>query len=145
MSQPVLRLILDVLLTSVVALVLLGLWQLFLGTTPSDAPVEALRLLFLFMDVGLIVWVAVLVIGVVRGRRNGTGPGVALTLVWALVGTVVNAIVVTIVGFVQGGWAALLVLFAIEAGIATLLAAAIVVPIVHRVLVKPSGVTVPAA
>ena len=46
----------------------------------------------------------------------------------------------TVPGFVQGGWAPLLVLFAIEAGIACLLAAAIVVPIVHR-LVKPPAAT----
>jgi hypothetical protein len=39
----------------------------------------------------------------------------------------VNLIVVAVVGFAQGGWAPLLIVFAIEAGIAVLLAAAIVV------------------
>jgi hypothetical protein len=41
-------------------------------------------------------------------------------------------VVVIVVGFVQGGWAPLLVLFAIEAAIASLIAAAIVLPLVHR-------------
>ena len=55
-----------------------------------------------------------------------------------------NLIVVTVVGFIQGGWAPLLVLFAIEAGIAVLVGAAIVVTIVHR-LVKPTTPASPAA
>lgn len=144
MSRPVLRLLLDVVLTIVLALILLTLWQAFLGSTFSDAPLEAVRLLFQFMDVGLVIWVVLVIVAVVRGRRTGTGPGAALTFVFALVGVILNAIVVTIVGFVQGGWAALLVLFAVEAGIATLISAAIVIPIVHRALVKPQS-SVPTA
>ena len=75
--------------------------------------------------------------------RGGSGPGAGHTWVLALLGAVVNLIVVTVVGFIQGGWAPLLVLFAIEAGIAVLIGAAIVVPIVHR-LVKPPVTGSPA-
>ena len=137
MSRVVLRLVLDVVLTIAVALGLLILWQWFLGGSFADAPLEGVRVLFNFMDVGLALWVVLLIVAAVRGRTRGGGPGAALTWVFALVGAFVNLIVVTIVGFIQGGWAPLLVLFAIEAGIAVLIAAAIVVPIVHR-LVKPS-------
>jgi len=132
----VLRLVLDVVLTIAVALLLLILWQWFLSGSAADAPAEGVRVLFNFMDVGLAVWLILLIVAAVRGRTRGGGPGAGLTFLFALVGAVVNLIVVTVVGFVQGGWAPLLVLFAIEAGIAVLIAAAIVVPIVHR-LVKP--------
>lgn len=132
----VLRLILDVVLTIAVALVLLILWQWFLGGSFSDAPAEGVRVLFNFMDVGLAIWVILLIVAAVRGRTRGGGPGAAVTWAFALVGAILNLIVVTVVGFIQGGWAPLLVLFAIEAGIAVLIGAAIVVPIVHR-LVKP--------
>jgi hypothetical protein len=134
MSRVVLRLVLDVVLTIAVALALLILWQWFLSGSLADAPAEGVRVLFNFMDVGLAVWVILLIVAAVRGRTRGVAPGAALTWVFVLVGAIVNLIVVTVVGFIQGGWAPLLVLFAIEAGIAVLVAAAVVVPIVHRVL-----------
>jgi hypothetical protein len=137
MSRVVLRLVLDVVFTIALALGLLILWQWFLGGSFTDAPAEGVRVLFNFMDVGLAIWVILLVVAVVRGRTRGGGPGAAITWVFAFVGAIVNAIVVTIVGFIQGGWAPLLVLFAIEAGVAVLIAAAIVVPIVHRVVKPP--------
>lgn len=134
MSRVVLRLVLDVVLTIAVALGLLILWQWFLGGSPADAAGEGVRVLFNFMDVGLAVWLVLLIIAAVRGRTRGRRPGAALTWVFALVGAIVNLIVVTIVGFAQGGWAPLLVLFAVAAGIAVLIAAAVVVPLVHRLV-----------
>jgi hypothetical protein len=137
MSRVVLRLVLDVVLTIAVALLLLGLWQWFLSGSLADAAVEGVRLLVNFMDVGLGIWLILLIVAAVRGRTRGGGPGAGLTWVLALVGAIVNLIVVTVVGFVQGGWAPLLIVFAIEAGIAVLIAAAVVVPIVHRVVKPP--------
>lgn len=134
MSRVVLRLVLDVVLTIVLSLVFLTLSQWFLSGSLADAPAEGVRVLFNFMDVGLAIWLILLIIAAVRGRTRGGGPRAGLTWVFALVGAIVNLIVVTVVGFIQGGWAALLVLFAIEAGIAVLVAAAIVVPIVHRLV-----------
>ncbi len=136
MSRVVLRLVLDVVLTVALSLGLLTLLQWFLGGSLAAAPAEAVRVLFNFMDVGLAIWLILLIVAAVRGRARG-GPGAGLTWVFALVGTFVNLIVVTVVGFIQGGWAPLLVLFAIEAGIAVLVAAAIVVPIVHRLVYTP--------
>jgi len=134
MSRVVLRLILDVVLTIAIALGFLTLWQWMLSGGPEDAFVEAIRVLFNFMDVGLGIWLVLLIIWAIRGRTRGGGPGAGRTYLFALIGAVVNLIVVTIVGFVQGGWAPLLIIFAIEAGFAVLIAAALVVPIVHRVL-----------
>ena len=144
MSRVALRLILDVVLTVAVALLLLSLWQWFLSGSLADAAVEGVRVLFNFMDVGLALWLILLIVAAVRGRTRGGGPGAGLTWVFALVGAIVNLIVVTVVGFIQGGGAPLLVLFAIEAGIAVLVGAAIVVTIVHR-LVKPTTPASPAA
>lgn len=134
MSRVVLRLILDVVLTIAVALLLLGGWFSILG---GGFP-EGFRVLVNFMDVGLALWLVLQVIVIVVGARQARSPVLspARAYLLLLIGTVVNALVVLVVGFVQGGWAPVLVLFAIEAGLACLIAAAIVLPIVHR-LVKP--------
>jgi hypothetical protein len=134
MKRVVLRLILDVVLTIALALLFLALWQWFLGGGAGNPFPEALRVLFNFMDVGLAIWVVLLIIWAIRGRTRGGGPGAALTFLFALIGTVVNAIVVTIVGFIQGGAGPWLVMFAIVGGFAVLVSVAIVVPIVHRVV-----------
>ena len=127
------RIVIEVLLAIAVALALLGPWQWFLGSeTLADGFSEAARLLFLFMDVGLVVWLILLVVFAVRRRPAG----IALTLLFALIGTVANLVTVIVVGFVQGGWAWLFIVFAIEAGVAFLIASAIVVPLVHRVFLK---------
>jgi hypothetical protein len=126
MSRPVVRLILDVMLTILVALALLTGFQVLLG----GGLAEGARVLFTFMDVGLALWVILLIVWVVRLRP--AGPSAARTYLFLLIGVVLNLVVVTVVGFIQGGWGPLLVLFAIEGGIVCLLAAAIVVPIVHR-------------
>jgi len=122
MRRPVLRLVLDVAGTVVLALVLLTAFQL----------AEGARVLFNFMDVGLAVWLILLVVWVVRLRPDG--PSAGRTYLTLLVGSILNGLVVLVVGFVQGGWAPLLVLFAIQAGIASLIAAAVVVPLVHRLV-----------
>jgi hypothetical protein len=136
-GRLILALVAEVALTLLVALLLGAAWQWFLSGDAAAALPEGARLLFLFMDVGLAVWVIALIVLAVRRR---TLPGVGATLLWALVGVVVNAVVVLVVGLVQGGWAALFVLFAIEAGIAFLVAVLIVVPIVAR-LTRPGGAT----
>ena len=129
MSRAVLRLILDVVLTIAVALLLLGGWFTFLSERASDGLSEAFRVLFNFMDVGLAVWVILLIVFTVRTKAVSA----KRTYLLLTVGAILNLLVVITVGFVQGGWAPLLVVFAIEAGVACLVAAAIVVPIVHRV------------
>jgi hypothetical protein len=135
MSRVLLRLVLDVVLTIAVALLLLGAWFSILG---GGFP-EGVRVLVNFMDVGLALWLVLLIIAIVRSRT--LSPGRAYLLL--LIGTVVNAVVVLIVGFIQGGWAPLLVLFAIEAGLACLVAAAVVLPIVHRLVKSPEPVDLP--
>lgn len=126
MRRAVIRLVLNVVGTVAVALGLLTLWFTLIS---DDGVGEGLRVLVNFMDVGLALWVVLAVVVLVRAKQL-SGPRTYLLLV---IGVVVNAVVVLVVGFVQGGWGPLLVLFAIQAGIACLVAAAGVIPIVHRI------------
>jgi hypothetical protein len=129
MSRTIVALIAEVLLVVVVALLLGTLWQWFITGDLATAAGEGARLLFLFMDVGLVIWLVVLIVLAVRRRAL---PGIGVTLLAALVGVVLNVVVVLIVGLVQGGWAAFYVVFAIEAGIAFLIAVLVVAPIIRR-------------
>lgn len=145
MARTVLALITEVLLVVLVALLLGASWQWFLSGDLASAVAEGARLLFFFMDVGLVIWLVVLIVLTVRGRAL---PGIGMTLLAAIGGVVLNAIVVLVVGFVQGGWAPLYVLFAIEAGIAFLIAVLVVAPIVRRLVradVKPGAESTPPA
>jgi hypothetical protein len=103
-----------------VALALLTLWQWLLTADLGAAFGEAVRLLFFFMDVGLAVWLILLIVGAVRGWGRGS---VVLT---ALIGVVANFVTVIVVGFIQSGaapWA--FMLFALEAGAAFLVGAVV--------------------
>jgi hypothetical protein len=131
MSRALLALVAEVLLVIAVALLLGALWQWLLTGDLASGFIEGARLLFFFMDVGLAIWVVVLIILTVRGRSL---PGIGVTLLVAFGAVVVNAIVVLIVGFVQGGAGAWLVMFAIVAGIAFLIAVLVVAPIIRRFL-----------
>ena len=137
MSRPVVRLILDVVLTIALAYLLLSVWFSFLSGSAADGFSEGFRVLVNFMDVGLALWVILLIVFTVRAKT--TGPSAGRTYLLLAVGAILNLLVVITVGFIQGGWAPLLVVFAIEAGIACLIAAAIVVPLVHRVIRGGSG------
>ena len=128
--------VLDVLLTVILSLGLLTVWRGVGSGSISDSLGQASQRLFLFMDIGLLVWVILLAVAAGRGRAAGAG----LTLVFAAVGTLANLMTVIVVGFVQQGtWAEQFIQFAIEAGIAVLLAAAVVVLVVHRLILKPSS------
>jgi hypothetical protein len=135
MSRVVLRLVLDVVLTIAVALAGLTGYQLLIGGSIG----EGARVLFNFMDVGLAIWLILLIVFTVRWRGRGGVPA-GVTFLFLLIGAVLNAIVVLVVGFTQGGAGPWLVMFALVAGVACLLAASIVLPIVHR-LVKASATT----
>ena len=128
--------VLDVLLTIILALVLLTVWRGVASGSVDGSLGQASQRLFLFMDIGLLAWVILLGAAAGRGRSAGAG----LTLVFAAVGTLANLVAVIVVGFVQQGtWAEQFILFAIEAGIAVLLAAAAAVLLVHRLILKPSS------
>jgi hypothetical protein len=137
MSRVILTIVLEVVLAILLSLVLAGVWFLFLGETLADAFFgDGFGLLFTFMDVGLIAWLLLLILGGVR--RRGLGWGVGGSILAAFIAVIVNLIVVTIVAMVQGGANIFYIALGIEAGIVFLIAAPIAVLIVQR-LVKPAS------
>ena len=118
-----------------VALLQLGLWQWAATGSAAAGFAEGARLLFLFMDIGLGVWLVLLIVGAVRSWGSGS------LLAAAVVGVALNLLTVTVVGFIQEGRAPwVFMLWAIEAGFAFLVGAVVAV-----LAVKPRVTRPPAA
>ena len=125
MGRKVAWIAVELILSILIALVVLTAWQGFLSGSIVDGFFEGVKMLFLFMDVGLVAFLVWLIIRSVRGGRPYAAPG-------ALVAVLLNLVVVLIVGFVQGGAAPLgFLLFALTAGIAFVLAVLVATPIAH--------------
>ena len=86
--HPALAVVARMALAIVIALGVLTAW---LGLP------EAARQLFFFMDIGLGVWLVLLIIGAVRGRGRRSA------IVSAVLGVVANLLTVTVVGLAQTG------------------------------------------
>ena len=117
----------------VIALLLLGLWQWFLGGDLGAGFAEGARLLFFFMDIGLGVWLVLLIMGAVRSWGRGR------IVLAAIVGAALNLLTVIVVGFVQQGvapWA--FMVFAVTAGLAFLVGAGIAARLVPRLVKGPT-------
>jgi hypothetical protein len=117
--------ILRLLFAVAAALVLLGLWQWFLGGDLVAGFAEGARILFLFTDIALGVWLVLLIVGAARGWGRG------ILFAAAVIGAVLNLVTVIVVGFIQGGaapWA--FILWAVEGGIALLIGAAVALAVV---------------
>ena len=121
------RAVFEVILTLVVTIVLLGTCYSVMSGSPAGFG-DAVHHLFLFMDVGIGLWVLLLAITVSLKRPAR----VWVTLLFALIGVVANLLTVTVVGLVQSGGAPEFMRWAVEAGLAFLVAAVIVVPLVHK-------------
>lgn len=129
MARPILALVAQVVLAILVALLFGASWQAIVTGSTTAAPAEAARLLFFFMDIGLGVWaVALLVLTLVRRAF----PGVGAVVVTAVAGVALNALAVVVVGTIQGEGVVLFLGYALEAGIAFLLAVLVTAPIIHR-------------
>jgi hypothetical protein len=146
MARTWLALALEVVLVIPVALGLGALLQVALGAPDlASATAESARQLFFFLDVGLGVWVVILIVAAGRGRVL---PGVGLTLIAAVVGVVANALTVVVVSLVQGSGTMQFLTFAAQAAGGFLIAVAIVAPIVRGLFsgpVNPNPVKPPAA
>ena len=116
-----------VLVTIAVALVLLWVGLLVTGESMASALGTAAHHLFLFMDIGLGVWVLLLVVDVVRGRMDAAS---IRTIAYAVIGVVANLLTVIAVGFAQqGALATEFIGFALQAGIAFVLAVLLIVTV----------------
>ena len=131
MARVVLALLVQIAVVLLLALVLLGAWLRLSGQEPAAVTGEAPRLLFLFMDIGLGVWLVALIVLVLRRRAL---PGVGATLLAAVAGVVLNALTVFVVGLLQGH---VHLAYAIEAGVAFLVAVLVTAPIIRRLFRAP--------
>jgi hypothetical protein len=137
MSRVILTIVFEVVLAILLSLLLAGVWFLVLGESPAEAFLDdGFGLLFTFMDIGLIAWLLLLILGGVR--RRGLGWGIGGSILAAFLAVIVNLIVVVIVAMVQGGANIFYIALGLEASIIFLIAAPIAVIVVQR-LVKPAS------
>ena len=134
MRRVVTTLVLEILLTALLALVLLIAANSIVAGSLATGVDAGLRTHFLFADVVYYLWVPVLVIFAIARRRT---PGVVGTLTLVAAGAVLNVLVVLLIGFAQEGRIASFVALAGEGSAAVLVGALVAVPFVHRA-VKPS-------
>lgn len=112
-----------------IAYLLLAGYQSLVSATPAEGFGSAATLLFLFMDVGLIAFLLAMIVFALRGVF-----GYGWIVLAAFLATVLNFVVVIVVGFVQGGaapWA--FMLFAVLAGVAFLVGVLIAAPLAKRI------------
>jgi hypothetical protein len=135
MARVVLTLVLEVLLAVLLALVIGGLFLMLLGASPAEAFLsESPRLLFIFMDVGLVVWVVLLIVGAIR--RKGLGWSIGGTILAAVIAALVNLIVVAVLAIAGGGADIFFIALGFEAGAIFVIAAAIATLLVRRVILR---------
>ena len=139
MSRRVLAVVLQVVLVTALTWALAGVYfTVVLGVPASEAFFDqAVRIVLIFIDIGIVTWAVLLVVGAIRGR--GIGWGIGGSLVAAVVGIVVNLIWIVILSFINGGADIFAIALGVQAGVFFLLATVIVAPLVVRVIVKPAG------
>lgn len=98
--------------------------------------VEAPYLLFVFMDLGLVVWMVLLIIGGIR--RRGLGAGRAGTLAAAVVAALANLILIAAIVMQSGTVDMLAIGLGVQAGAVFVAAAGVATVIAHRLLPLPA-------
>ena len=136
MTGRVLGVVLQAVIGTVLTVVLAGLYfMLILGMGPSEAFLDqAIRLVLGFVDIGIVTWVVLLIVG--AARRRGLGWGIGGSLLAALIGAVVNLIWIVILSVINGGADIFAIALGVQAGIFFLIAVAITAPLVLRAFVR---------
>lgn len=133
MARALLHQLLVLVFAVVIALLLGGLVQWALSSDFADAfLVQSPQLQFTFMDVGLIAFAVLLLIGGLR--RKGLGWGTVGTVLAALLAAVVNLIVVAIIAIAGGGADIFYIAIGLEAGAIFVLGAVLATLIARRIL-----------
>jgi hypothetical protein len=108
------------------------------GMSPADALLEqGIPNVLIFVDIAIVTWVVLLIVGAVR--RRGAGWGIGGSLLAAVIGAVMNLIWIVILSALNGGVDIEAVALGVQAGLFFLVAVAITAPLVLRVLVRPSA------
>ena len=138
MVRPVLSVILQVAIGTILTLALAGLYFfLVLGVQPTEAFFDqAIRIVLIFVDIGIVTWALLLIIGAVRKR--GIGWGVGGSILAALIGTIVNLVWIVILSVINGGADIFAIALGVQAGIFFLIAVAITALLVLRVILNPA-------
>lgn len=122
--------VLLVVATLLVALILLTAWHtVATGSLGEGLPVAA-RTLFFFGDIAFYLWIPFLVIAAARLRRR---PSPLVAFLVLLAGGLLNVAVVAGIGLVQTGGLADFVAIGVEGSLASVLAGAVIIPLLYRV------------
>ena len=139
--RSVLRVVLQVVLGTLLTWAIGGLYfWLILGETPESAFFDqAVRMVLIFVDIGIVTWGILLIVG--TARRRGIGWGVGGSILAAVIGTIVNLIWIVILSVINGGADIFAIALGVQAGIFFLIAVVVTAILVLRVILNPSART----
>lgn len=140
------RILKPVLIEAVIGIVLgIALTSLFLVFLANGFSVDSLiqgPVMFLAaMGLGLVIWVVLMAL--FRRKPRARGALIALDLAAAVIALVVDVVVASIVLIAMGGWAALMIMFVVGAGLA-FLPAALIANLLTNLVIAPAPATVEA-
>lgn len=135
--RVILRQLVTLVVSVVLALVFAGLALLMQGM-PVDRAflVEGPNLIFVFMDIGLVIWMVLLIIGGIR--RQGLGAGRAGTIIAAVVAALGNLVVITVLVVQSGSTDLIAIGIGALAGAVFVAGAALATIVAHRLLPVPA-------
>lgn len=138
-----LRQVITLVISVLLAWVFGGLAFLVQGAPAGDAfLVEAPSLVFVFMDIGLVVWMVLLIIGGIR--RQGLGAGKAGTIIAAVVAALANLAVIAVLVMQSGTGDMLAISLGVQAGAVFVAGAGVATVIAHRLVPPRAAPTAPA-
>lgn len=135
--RVILRQLVTLVVSVVLALVFAGLALLMQGM-PVDRAflVEGPNLIFVFMDIGLVIWMVLLIIGGIR--RQGLGAGRAGTIIAAVVAALGNLVVITVLVVQSGSTDLIAIGIGALAGAAFVAGVALATVVAHWLLPSPA-------
>lgn len=132
-----LRQVITLVISVLLAWVFGGLAFLAQGAPVAEAFfVEAPSLVFVFMDLGLVVWMVLLIIGGIR--RQGLGAGKAGTILAAIVAALANLAVIAVLVMQSGTVDMLAISLGLQAGAVFVAGAGVATVIAHRLVPVPA-------
>jgi hypothetical protein len=135
--RVLLRQLVILVISVVLDLIFAGLALLVQGM-PVDRAflVEGPNLIFVFMDIGLVIWMVLLIIGGIR--RQGLGAGRAGTIIAAVVAALGNLVVITVLVVQSGSTDLIAIGIGALAGAVFVAGAALATVVAHRLLPLPA-------
>ena len=132
---------LQLVIGTAVTLLLGFLVMVVTGATVATAVGDTISYVLIFVDIALVTWFALLVVGGIR--RRGIGWGVRGSLAAAALGALMNLVWIVLLSLINGGLDLAAITLGVRAGVYLLLAVAVTAPLVLRVLVKTSAPAAP--